>query len=668
MPNTKEEMRIRLLIRKLHPSEKCDWYETATAIHAQGNVAIQPLIDALADREIRPHAISALSLFRADAAPAIPYLLPFLQSDFSDLYAAQAARQTLLDIGKPVVEPIIERMSDADDQEFRWYRSILENLDPDDVMPAVLKCLDSIESTVRRRACLLLVRVSRRDHDPTSKLMEQLLDPDADVRNAAASALSNSPVEQVLAAFASTDAVVREGCVKALARNGSFCGSDGPKFFHEALGDMAPLVRIAAADGLLQASAQIARKRLDEEMNSDDLHVRAEAVRICRRHRNVECMNWLGQKVSRLLEDQDSTVRREAAATVLSVGWSFHATVTRTAARVFCETIRDRSIPHRDAYIRLLGQNSPEKETLIAALRECLHDSDLSVVVAAVGTLGAFKVADQSIIAEIASFLESPNFNLREAAVRAVGDIGLAAATQTLPRLRSMLRSGDLIEDVLNTLETFGPAAEPALAEVVSAIGKRTEIAPYVLASIGTREAVLELAKSISTYGHGDRKDFDASQGALCRIADRAKPKLVAEFDRAKPGEYDVLLAGLQTIVEPDEFAGFVVRALDRGNADDRRRALLYIKYHDVPTHFVKLPGAIDRLVSNLDDANVDVRITALEAFASCNESFPVLADAYRDRIVTSFRRSSAEASADHQIDSLKKAAEKLRLEISGTQ
>jgi HEAT repeat protein len=663
------------------------WAAPAKALHAIGPAAIPPLIEALRDPAIAEGALVALWHFRAEAAAAIPFVLPFLRAeDDRSRPPLDTVAMMLGFVGLPAVPRIVERFADASDREFQYLRRILQDIylgsnlpdisladkeaqqeQADATHSALIAGLKSHDPLTRRRVCMTLAGTFFYRHDASGPLIECLSDPDVGVRDAAASALRHDP-KVVLDAFSAGDAIQREGCLKALGRRYRDFNASEASFFCSALEDQEPHVRIAAAAGLVQAALAMAGDAVYRELNNVDPAVRAEALRFCRRHAGFGDRAWRISDVVRCLSNPDPVIRREAAVLFVVCHCSRDSTEARTALGIVDEALRDRSETNRRNYLSAL-RHCRKVGSLLPAILDCLRDSDWGVAVCAANALGSFGVASDAVVAGLIEALDSKDRGVRSAAADALGDLK-PVVVAALPKIIEILRSDDY-NTILGSLEKFGPALAPATTEIVRLTRAESDEGPYILASIGTPETMVELCETIRTLGYGHHRVYEAAVHALHLIADRAKPFLKATIERGRPVEWTSALIGLERILEPAELAPYIVRMLRHGDSTGRQIFLRLLKVDSEQLrHFFRTPGAIDQLLDSLEDENFAIRILVLKVFAEWRTVDPifldVLLEVYREQIVRGLRRTADEVEGFPEgLAEVQKAAQAIGISIN---
>lgn len=310
---------------------------------------------------------------------------------------------------------------------------------------------------------------------------------------------------------------------------------------------------------------------------------------------------------------------------------------------------------------------------MIPALVTCLQDSSSEVVKAAIHGLGVIGEDCEDAVKALIPFLDQSSSEYCDSALDALKRTG-PAAQLALPRLRELINDTNVQNAVLLVLESLGPAAEPAMTEVAALIGSRTEHAPFVLASIGTREAIIELAKAKASYGHGDRKDFEACCGALSLVANLARPVLEAELRTAKSGDYFWILDGLESVLKSAEFYQFLLHGLLNGTDENQLVSIGFLANilrsdEERLTRFVHTQDAISALARTLSIGTRRHCIDVIELFCIMNEKWPNLVEVFRSQLLTCIRQLVAETNAGFdeitskpELAQLKLFVDKLRL------
>lgn len=621
-------------------------------ILALGAPAVPLLIDALQDRALRRPALELLRAFGSRARNAVPLAIEILGSEVDDNTAWRAI-QLLVVIGRPALGALFDRIGFASRFEFPRVLRALRDFKVD-VNPGLIKRLRDSDPRVRARCCQILSSVGHsKMHNPTHALIKCLSDADETVRDAAIQALRAScPTQAILDAFKNGESTTRIACMQVLSERPRL--EDLP-FFVSSLADEDPFVRIHAANGLSRLAIGTVENALRKECRHESSAVRFEALRVCRRITqrgfNVDDIAFRSPRY-----DDNQAVAREAIA--LNVE-------RRQYRRSFCQSewirsaleksILDANDPNRCQYLYALTHADAFGRSMIPSVIACSQDPDADVVVAAIHALGEIGEGCEEVVSSLVPFLDTSRHRYCEAALYALQQIG-PAASFALPRLRELLNNVNVQNPVLLTLESMGPAAEPALGDVVTLIGQRIEHPPFVLASIGTREAIIELCKSKASYGRGDRKDFEASCGALALIAESARPLLEAELKSAASEDYFWILAGLESVLDKDNFHDLLMKEYVHGSTQRQLAVLKYLPQmmfdsERLLSRFVYTPGAINTLAMVLRSEDHAHRIEALNLFCLIQKRFSALAELYRDELAKCIRLTLATAHADYDVE-----------------
>jgi HEAT repeat protein len=641
-----------IVFSKLKSYEDRFYQVDFSEILALGAPAIPPLINALQDRTLRRPALDLLREFGSRARNAVPLAIEILGSEDDDDTAWRAI-QLLVVIGRPALGSLFDRIGFASQVEFPRVLMALRDFKVD-VNPGLIKRLRDSDPRVRARCCQILSSVGHsKMHNPTHALIERLSDADETVRDAAIQALRAScPTQAILDAFKNGESTTRIACMRVLSERP---GIEDLPFFVSSLADEDPFVRIHAANGLSRLAIGTSENALRKECRHESSTVRLEALRVCRRiaHHsfNVDDMAFRS-----LRYDDNQAVAREAIAlNVERRKYRKSFCQSEWIRSAFRKSILDANDPNRCQYFYALTHADAFGRSMIPTVIECLQDPDADVVVAAIHALGEIGEGCEEVVSSLVPFLDPSRHSYNEAALYALQQIG-PAASFALPRLQKLLNNVDVQNRVLLALESMGPAAEPALGDVVALIGQRIEHPPFVLASIGTREAIIELCKSKASYGRGDRKDFDASCGALALIAESARPLLEAELKSAAPEDYFWILAGLESVLDKANFHDLLMKEYVHGSTQRQLAVLKYLPqimlYSErMLSQFVSTPGAINTLAMVLRSEDHNHRIESLELFCLIHEKWSALAEFYRDQLAKCIRLTLAAAHADYDVE-----------------
>ncbi len=653
-----------LVLSKLKSYERMFYQEDLDAILASGLAAIPPLMDALQDPELRRPALELLCQFGTKARTAVSLAIEILGSE-RDEDTAWRAIELLVAIGRPALGPLLERIGRASEVEFPRVRRALQDFNANDVNPGLIKRLKDHDPLVRARCCKILASIgSSKMYDPTKALIECLSDADESVRNAAIKTLrASSSAQEILDAFEKGETATRVACMQVLSESWSFV--DLP-FFVTSLTDSDPLVRIHAASGLMRSAIHTSEYALREESRNQQSEVRFAALKVCRTSAN-QSFNLDEMAFRSLCDDDDQQVAREAIALAVENRQYRKSYLRCERTRVaFAKAILDDSDPNRCRYFYALTHADAFGKSLIPTVIACLQEPRSDVVIAAIHALGEIGEGCEEVVNALIPFLDTSVLSYRVEALYALQRIG-PASKLALPGLRELLNNNNLKTPVLLAMESMGPAAEPAMLDVAALIGQRIEHPPFVLASIGTREAIIELAKAKASYGRGDRKDFDASCGALYLIAESARPVLEAELKSAKAEDCFWILDGLESVLDRPDFYDVLMTEHLHGIAERQLTALRFLLHvlsynEQLLSKFVKTAEAINRLARALRSDDRVHRMSSLELFCLIKANWSEVVKVYVGQLAKCIGLTLADAQSEYEVEQLHIIAAKLGL------
>ena len=213
--------------------------------------AVEPLIEALGDKDndVRKYAAAALG-YIGDTKAIKPLIEALKVVDFYDEDAREAAMNALVSIGEPAVEPLIEALGDKEIKTgTRCYAAeALGNIGDNRALKPLIEALGDEETFIKFYAAEALGNIG--DNRAVEPLIEALKDEDENVRKAAAYALGeigdNRALEPLIEALGDEKDIVRKNAAYALGQ----IGKPAIESLFKALEDKNGYVRINAARAL----------------------------------------------------------------------------------------------------------------------------------------------------------------------------------------------------------------------------------------------------------------------------------------------------------------------------------------------------------------------------------------------------------------------------------
>ncbi|APW61985.1 HEAT repeat domain-containing protein [Paludisphaera borealis] len=437
-------------------------YRSALALAAIGKPAVEPLRGLLKDKEtkegVQAEVVMALGRIGADAAPAVPDLIPLL-GDKSERIRLEAAH-SLGTVGAAATDPLIAACSDKNIiTRSRAVEALGWSSTPDDrVRRAVFDRARDDAPEVRAEAVRALARLKPADDDALLAVVkESLRSTDEPVRLAVVDLLVER--RPLLAKLSPELQTLLTADHDGVARHAAFLlGANGP--------DAAPALLQALArdktriEPIAEALAAIGRpvvKPLLQAVEDPSPRVRRGAVLALGRIRPLA--PGAAAKLTLVLRDSDASVR---AASLLAVGGlGRQAGEALPAVRSLLSS--DSAETRRQA-VDVLARTAPRDAQLADDLAGRLDDADPRVQRQVIDVLRSLGPLGRKSLAAMIGKLKSPDAEVRIAAAEFVGSHGPAAA-EAVPALVAMLGDPEPKIQALaaQTLGRLGPAAKPAL-------------------------------------------------------------------------------------------------------------------------------------------------------------------------------------------------------------
>jgi HEAT repeat protein len=408
------------------------------------------------------------------------------------------------------------------------------------VVPALSALLQSADARVRRNAAEDLGKV---DEEAAPTLIGALADEDASVRQAAAASLGRigqgipRAKEALMEALDDRDVRVSIAAAAALFVISKQHTGEDPvpesalAALSKALRSSEVEIRIAAVEALRLGGPQAALA-LCTALRDRDPKVRGLAATW------IWCPHWPGPARDAViaafreaLGDSENRVRVRAAMYL----WSLETGDTARVVRVARRALRDADAQVRRWAVTLLKDvSSSSREAAAPAvpdLTDALRDRDNAVRIEAALTLRNQGCPARLIIPALIEALKDDDHVLCRGAADALGLFGPEAGA-AIGQLVSVLKeNGEASLSASEALAKIGPAAVPALAELVR--GRDPGIRTLGVLALwhmgpgasGAASALVEAMNDLKDGTGFDRRDFAAE--ALGRIGPRAGPAVV---------------------------------------------------------------------------------------------------------------------------------------------
>ena len=388
---------------------------------------------ALASDDWRIRTAAVRHLQRSATIDDIRHLFTALQRDHQDLNILNSALRVLIAAGHPVIDPLIELLTDRQ-ANLRMHAALaLGELHAREATVALLRVLDDPDDNVRFHAIEALGRIGDADSiDPLAKIAASknfflafaAIEALGKTDDARVAPLMVSLLDEELlrpAAIETLAAIGDEDCVPALTRALRVGGADVGAIasalvriyarYEHGLGDVSVII-----DAVSNAITADATNNLATAVAADTADRAAVAT----------VLGWVGRDAINALIDLvgDRTVNASIADSLVAIGAD---AVVPLIARL------DAPAPAtRAAAAELLGRLGDRRAA--AALIAALDDADATVAAAAAGALGA--IGAIAALDPLFSVFSHANAAVRRAAIAAVNGIG---APGTAARVRTAL-------------------------------------------------------------------------------------------------------------------------------------------------------------------------------------------------------------------------------------
>ncbi len=436
-------------IGKLLSNEDSDMRSAAARVVSEMGSEAKDLIPQLQklfgdeDSDVRKAAATAVGKMRSEAKDLIPQLLELLKDQDPDVREAAAiAVGEMGSEAKNLIPQLLELFRDKDSVNLCYaLAEAVGNIvsEAKDLIPQLQKLLSDDELfCVRRPVAAAVGKMGSETKAFIPQLQKLLIDDDSHILAAAATAVGNIGPEgkafipQLLKLLSYEYlSSVREAAAIAVGKMGSEAKPFIPQLL-ELLRDESSFIREAAAEAV-------------GEMGS-------------------EAKDLIPQLLE-LLRDDDSNVRYTAAIAVGKMGSEAKDLIPQLG-----KLLADESSFIREAAAEAVGEMGPEAKDLIPQLLKLFDDEEYSDVRKAAATAVAQMDSEaQEWIPQLQQLLSDESSDVREAAAKAVGNIGSAK---------------DLIPQLLKLLEDDNWSTREAAATALAQIGKLNT--PQILKILNT--------------------------------------------------------------------------------------------------------------------------------------------------------------------------------------
>ena len=247
-------------------------------------------------------------------------------------------------------------------------------------------------------------------------------------------------------------------------------------------------------------------------------------------------------KITEYLNDEDWSVRREAARSLGKIGHIASSSIPRLA-----DLINEKEVTIRSSVVNSLGRICVATEECIDILKNGLKDKDESVRTESAKSLGLLGPDAFEVIPDLTKSMRDPNWTVRTASAEAISGIG-KNTIKSIPTLIHALSDDDwrVRNRVISTLAQIGEPTLPYLLDslnhnnaivrrcAVETLGELKISSPEVLEKIsGLLDDKVESVRGIAT-------------DALRSIGEPAIPSIIKAYD-----EFHIPLFSKQTIRFP---------------------------------------------------------------------------------------------------------------------
>lgn len=487
IPPEDEERPLELLIDDLGSNDAGVRGRAVTAVAEHGADAVEPLVHALAraDDGRRWCVAEALALIGEDSIPALIAAL-------GDGATKIGAAATLVRIGRPAVEPLIEALAGDDGEVQFGARYALREIG-DEAIPSLVEALDAPDGSTRRSAASVLRELGWQAPDDAGAIryliaVEAWLDV-ADYGEAA--------VEPLIRILKSPDKEAWWNAARTLGEVGEAAVGPLVDLLHEADDEVRPLAAMALAEIGLPAVDPLIRllsiPALGGTAAASLVKIGEPAAEACLRAlesadgevqetlENVICA--LGEPavpyLIQALMSGRSRTRARAAEILGRMGWEPWSDAERAWYLIAHEEWMELALmgsPAVDPLIRALnGDDGRIRGEAAATLGEIGDPAAVGPLVDALTDEAVAPVAADALvaigepaIAPVLGMLEEGAGNARESAVEVLGRLG---APEAVPAIVELVRTGGarLHRKAVDALVGIGA---PAVGPLISLLGE----------------------------------------------------------------------------------------------------------------------------------------------------------------------------------------------------
>jgi len=376
-----------------------------------------------------------------DKAETVESLIkPFRHGNWGSWRVRKAAAEALVKIGEPAVEPLLKKLCDEEYNVREAAAEALGNIGDTKAVGPLIKRLDDKAWCVRRAAAEALGNIG--DTKAVEPLIKALRDIDKNIHKAAARALGNigdtKAVEPLIKALGDgkLNVNVREAAARALGKIGD---TRAVEPLIKALGDEENYVRWFAAEALGKIVDTKAVEPLINALGDKSVGVRKAAAEALVKlgwepvnQENEIKLNIAAQKWNELVKigkpaveplikalgDKSGSVREAAAEALVKLGWEPVNQENEIKLNIATQKWNE-----------LVKIGKPAAEPLI----KLLGDNDWNVREAAARALG--KIGDVRAVEPLIKLLGDRYQPVCKAAALALGDIGDTKAVEPLRKL-----------------------------------------------------------------------------------------------------------------------------------------------------------------------------------------------------------------------------------------
>ncbi len=423
----------------------------------------------LPDGRVHPDVFEAFRELGPNAKEAIPFLVACLRSSEDGLDAAF----TLQGLGHEAVAPLIRALAEADVEGRSNAAYALGRLESVAVpaVPALAKTLKDQEARVRKAAAEALGAIGSPAQAAVPELITALQkDQEDDVREEAAKALGKIGPEAKLAIPALVEALdpksgAENAAAEALAGIDPVGTAVGPLLLKK----LADLPRdeprriwalFWALDKFAGRSPEVG-KALIERSHDEDPEIRQQATQALSEFKTEAARTRLFE----LLKDRDRKTRFFAAFSLAR-----QQVFPDEAIPVFIEALCDKGGGNRSNAACYLKDFGARAAPAIPHLIACLKDREAGSW--SQKALVATKDAIGENIQALAALLDDKDGEVRERVAEVMAQIGPAAAPAVPQLVNALSHSDDVTRrEAMEAIAAIGPGAKEAIPELVKILG-----------------------------------------------------------------------------------------------------------------------------------------------------------------------------------------------------